>query len=97
MSENFGGPCCGSGTDKDEHIAQRRLRNHTHLVVYETTVKADMKSYIPLETAAIFFLANLFLKQGISSEYVMVDFICIGKLGQQGAKTENNKMKNSCP
>ena len=31
-----------------------------------------MKSYIPLETAAIFFLANLFLKQGISSEYVMV-------------------------
>ena len=27
--------------------------------------KADMKSYIPMETAAIFFLANLFLKQGI--------------------------------
>ena len=27
--------------------------------------KANMKSYIPLETAAIFFLANLFLKQGI--------------------------------
>ena len=41
-------------------------------------VKADMKSYIPLETTAIFFLANLFLKQGISSEYVMVDFICMG-------------------
>ena len=56
-----------------------------------------MKSYIPLETAAIFFLANLFLKQGISSEYVMVDFICMGKLGLQGAKTENYKMKNSCP
>ena len=33
----------------------------------EITVKADMKSYIPLETAAIFFLANLFLKQGISA------------------------------
>ena len=46
-----------------------------------------MKSYIPLETAAIFFLANLFLKQGISSEYVMVDSICIGKLKLQGAKT----------
>ena len=51
-----------------------------------------MKSYIPLETAAIFFLANLFLKQGISSEYVMVDFICMGELGLQGAKTENYKM-----
>ena len=59
-------------------------------------IKGDMKSYIPLETAAILFLANLFLKQGISSEYVMVDFICMGKLGLQGAKTENYKMKNSC-
>ena len=28
-------------------------------------LKANMKSYIPLETAAIFFLANLFLKHGI--------------------------------
>ena len=44
------------------------------------TLKAYMKSYIPLETAAIFFLANRFLKQGISSEYVMVDFICMGLL-----------------
>ena len=57
-----------------------------------------MKSYIPLETAAIFiFLANLFLKQDISSEYVMVYFICMGKLGLQGAKIENYKIKNSCP
>ena len=40
-------------------------------------VESDMKSYIPLETAAIFFLANLFLKQALSSEYVMVDFICM--------------------
>ena len=60
-------------------------------------IKADMKSYIPMETAAIFFLANLFLKQGISSEYVMVDFICMGLHGLQVAKTENYKMKNSCP
>ena len=52
---------------------------------------------IPLETAAIFFLANLFPKQGISSEYVTADFICMGLLGLQGAKTENYKMKNSCP
>ena len=37
-----------------------------------------MKSYIPQETAAIFFLANLFLKKGINLEYVMVDFICMG-------------------
>ena len=59
--------------------------------------KADMKSYIPLETAAIFFLANLFPKQGIHSEYVTADFICMGLLGLQGAKTENYKMKNSCP
>ena len=36
--------------------------------------KADMNSEIPLMTAAI--LANLYLKQVISSEYVMVDFIC---------------------
>ena len=28
-------------------------------------IKANMKSYKQLETAAIFFLANLFLKQGI--------------------------------
>ena len=62
-----------------------------------SVLKADMKSYIPLDTAAIFFLANLFLKQGTSSEYVIVDFICMGKLGLQGAKTENYKMKNSCP
>ena len=41
-------------------------------------VKAYMNSYIPLETAAIFFLANLYLKQGISLEYAMVDFICMG-------------------
>ena len=53
-----------------------------------------MKSYIPLETAAIFFLANLFLKQGISSKY---DFICIGILGLQRAKTENYKMKKILP
>ena len=36
--------------------------------------KVYMKSYIPMETAAIFVLANLFLKQDISSE----NFICMG-------------------
>ena len=33
------------------------------LVLYD--FEANMKSYKQLETAAIFFLANLFLKQGI--------------------------------
>ena len=61
-------------------------------------VKADMKSYIPLETTAIFFLVNLFfLKQGISSEYVMVDFISMGLFDLFETRTENHKMKNSCP
>ena len=64
--------------------------------IIAVVVEADMKSYIPLETAAIFFLANLFPKQGISSEYVTADFICMGLHGLQGAKTENYKMKNSC-
>ena len=32
-----------------------------------------------------------------STKTVMVDFICMGKLGLQGAKTENYKMKNFCP
>ena len=56
-----------------------------------------MKSPIPLETAAIFFLANLFPKQGISSEYVTADFICMGSLRLQGAKTGNYKMKKFRP
>ena len=51
-------------------------------------LKADMKSYIALETAAIFFLANLFLKQGISLEYDMIDFICMGLLDLFGTRTE---------
>ena len=39
-----------------------------------------MNSDIPLETAAVCVLASLFLKHGISSEYVMIDFICMGLL-----------------
>ena len=60
-------------------------------------LKADMKSFIPVEMAVIFLLANLYLKQGISSEYVMVDFICMGLFDLCGGQTENYKMKNSCP
>ena len=56
-----------------------------------------MNSDIPLETAAIFFLANLYLKQGIGSVYVMVDFVFMGLLDLWEAQTKNDKMKNSCP
>ena len=52
-------------------------------------IKADMKSYIPLETAAIFFLANLFLKQGI---------VCYGWFHLHGltraARSENRELQN---
>ena len=76
----------------------KESRPNSEWILFHTIhVKADMKSYIPLETTAIFFLANLFPKQGISSEYVTADFICMGLLGLQGAKTENYKMNNSCP
>ena len=34
--------------------------------VVKHVFKADMKSYKPLETAAIFFSSEAFLKQGIS-------------------------------
>ena len=54
--------------------------------------KADMKSYIPLETAAIFFLANLHLKQGISSKHVMERKPRVTKwkiLAYSGTRTHN--------
>ena len=40
------------------------------------------------------FLANIYLKQDISSEYAMVDFICMGLLDLLWARTENYKMEN---
>ena len=47
--------------------------------VYMAVVfKADMNSDILLQTAAMLFLANLYLKQSIGSVYVIVDFICKG-------------------
>ena len=39
-----------------------------------------MKSYKSLETAAIFYSSEPFLKQGISKVNVMVDFIRMGLL-----------------
>ena len=59
--------------------------------------KAKLNLYIPLKTAAIFFLANLYLKQGIGQVYVMVDFICTGLLELQGAKFENYKNEKFLP
>ena len=53
-----------------------------------TFFKADIKSDILLHTAAIFFLSNLYLKQGIASLYVMVDFICKGYLELSGTRVE---------
>ena len=47
-----------------------------------------MKSYKPLETAAIFCSSEPFLKQGISYVYVMVDFICMGLLELCGSQVE---------
>ena len=40
-----------------------------------------------------FFLANFYLKQGISTEYVMVDIIYMGLLELWGARTINTKLK----
>ena len=37
-------------------------RNDDIMIIY---LKADMNSDIPLQTAAIFFLTNFYLKQGI--------------------------------
>ena len=42
--------------------------------------KANMNSDIQLETAIIFFLSNIDLKQDIGYVYVMVDFIVKGLL-----------------
>ena len=47
-----------------------------------------MKSYIQLQTAAIFFLSKLYLKQGIGSVYVMDDFIWKGYLELSGTRVE---------
>ena len=47
-----------------------------------------MKSYILLQTAAILFLSNLYLKQGISSVYVMVDFIYKGYIELSWSRVE---------
>ena len=54
-----------------------------------------MNSDIPLEMAAVFFLANLYLKHGIGLVYVMVDFICIGLIDLWVARTKNYKIEKN--
>ena len=45
----------------------------------------------------MFFLANIYIKQGIRSEYAMAEFICLGLLDLWWAQTKNYKMNNTCP
>ena len=47
-----------------------------------------MKKYILLQTAVIFFLSNLYLKYGIGSVYIIVDFICKDDLELSGTQVE---------
>ena len=56
-----------------------------------------MNSDKQLDTTAIYFLPNLYLKPGIGWVYVMVDCICMGLLQLHGERSEGYKMKNSCP
>ena len=59
-----------------------------------------MKSYILLQPKTIFYLSNLYLKQGICSVYVMFDFICKGYLEMSGTRVEREllvQMKNPYP
>ena len=58
------------------------LKHCFGLTLCETSseLKNNMNKYKLYKTAAIFFLAILFLKQGISKVYAMVDFIHIGLL-----------------
>ena len=69
------------------HLSNYRLQtqkvsllNDMQRMYRENLFKPDIKSYIPLERQPYFFLANLFLKQDFSSEYFMVDFICMALL-----------------
>ena len=55
-------------------------------------VKADMKVLYHWKRQSYVFLANFCLKQGISSEYVMVDFICIGL--PRPVRNANRKIQN---
>ena len=59
-------------------------------------LKADMRSYILLQTAAIFFLSSLYLKQGIGSVNVIIDFICKGYLELSRMRVERELQNEKC-
>ena len=55
--------------------------------------KAYLNNFKQLETATIFFLSNLYLKQGVGFVYIMVDFIYMSLFDLQRARSENNNIK----
>ena len=72
-------PCSFRPTKQDVQLEPHTcgLLNPLHSAeVVDSHFKANMNSYIQLQTAAILFLSSLYLKQGIDSVYVMVGFIC---------------------
>ena len=78
-------------------VSWKDLKGWLNICAWTSTLKnllkADMKSDILLQTAAIFFLSNLSLKQGIGAVYVMVCFICKGYLELSGSgELQNEKV-----
>ena len=65
------------------------LISQTALKLLDQHFIANTNSDIPLETAAIFFPENFYLKHGIGLVNVMLDFICMGLVDMWGAQTEN--------
>ena len=56
-----------------------------------------MNKYKLHETAAIFFLADIYLTQGISSVYVLVDFIRMGLLELWGSRVLRELQNEKIP
>ena len=75
-----------------------KVCKHAFLYCTQNQLKAESWTVIyRWRRQPYFSLVKLDLKQGISSEYIMVDFICIGLRDLWGVRTENYKMKNSNP
>ena len=83
------------------YIVQIVKRRTSHVVFFfnmQNTIKHYNWSgvlYSPGDDSHIF--SEPWFKQGIHSEYVIVDFICMGLVDLLEAQTQNYKMKNSCP
>ena len=63
------------------------------LLVYGLLLKLTWTVIYYYRRQPYFFLTNFYLKQGIGSVYVMVDFICMGFLQPQGAEARFTKWK----